>query len=358
MKALDLALKAGRLRQSPVTSFIHHCDHAEHTRDGIPTYENFCFALTLFRTKTAENGLEAKALLEKLFAFQTQDGFPIYLHEYPICHSRKHSARIALVAHLLLKEFSAVLGEKLRGQLQMLASFMSIPQNPQTPQDWAEFLVHSQHAPLDQAAAFQLWETHALCFTGPQKQRGGEPAVTLFDLILGEWTGRYSQRALQDSPIHLQASLIFPHTITLPPRPQSWQRQFWGDGNPTHSAVFQTKGSFLEENLIELPAADVQDEVESSFFFNRHEGAVVTVNGTRATTFQPGEPITIETGGKKFEIVFSLQEGSGKFWGHIYFGNRPEQMALRHHEAFDWHLALRTIDRSERCLIKVVCTTA
>lgn len=356
MKAVELALKSGRLRQSSITSFVHHHDNLEHAKETIPIYENFCFVLALFRTRTAENVLEAKALLDKLFGFQTESGFPIYLHEYPACHSSKLLSKLAPIAHFLLRDFTSILGESLRSKLQKIVTHLNPPTNSQTPEEWADFLIHTQITHVDPTPALQLWDDKALCFVGAQKQKRYEPAVTLFDLILGEWTQSFSPRAFQDCPAHLQAALIFPNQIAPVTYVKQWERRFWGDGNPTHSAVFQTKGVMVEEEIVELPAADVQDEIESSFFFNRDDTARVTINGVKATTFQLDEPVIFESGGKKFKIVFSLQEGQGKFWGHIHFGNRKGQIGSIRHEAFDWHIALRTIDRSQRCLIKVIWT--
>src|SRR3569832_1741282 len=90
MKSLELALRAGRARQSPQTGFVHHSyENLERSAETIPVYENFCFALALFRTKTVENVLEAKNLLERLLAFQTAEWFPLFLHDYPLVKSRK-----------------------------------------------------------------------------------------------------------------------------------------------------------------------------------------------------------------------------------------------------------------------------
>ena len=416
MKALDLALKAGRLRQSPITHFVHHCaEHRQHARETIPVFENFCFILALFRTKTADNVLEGKDLLEKLFAFQTAEGFPVYLHEYPQCRSRALLQKISLIAAILLRDFSSVLGEALRTRLQALLMPIAIKVNPQTPEDWAEFLIQTQITGDDQTAALQLWDFKALCFKGAQKQDRGEPAVTLFDLILGQWTGRYSDRAVQDHPVHLQASLIDPKTISLPEKSseKKWIRRFWGEGSPTHSSMLHTQGEVAEEEssiLIDLSAKEVQDEVEIAYFLNRHPLTTVSVSGKKATSFQMGESVYVASGSEKFEIVFSLVEGEGRFWGHLSFANRPGQKgALQHEEgvvklrfgaksalfgqdpdsaqiaysrssmsicaetgpaqkssnlaskasfaipseAFDWAISLRTIERRSRCLVRL-----
>jgi hypothetical protein len=360
MKSIELAIKAGRLRQSPATHFVHHsAEKPDYSREVIPVYENFCFALALFRSKMAANALEGKSLLEKLFAFQTAEGFPVYLHDYPRCHFRQLSQKLAPIAFFLLKDFSSILGEPLREKLQALAALLTPPSDPKSPEEWADFLIYTQIIKSDSSDLFGIWDFKSQCFMGPQKQAQQEPAVTLLDLILGEWTGSYSLRALQDHPAHLQASLIYPGHLSCREVQQKWSRKFWGDGSPTHSAMLQTKGVVSELNntvFIDLPSQEVYDEVETSYYINRGIGTQLFVQGLKATAFQLGEPVIIESGCEKFKVIFSLEEGSGRFWGHLYFGNRPGQMgslgSLKY-EAFDWQIALRTVERKERCLLKM-----
>ncbi len=339
MKSVELALKAGRARQSPQTGFVHHSyENFERSAETIPVYENFCFALALFRTKMSENVLEGKALLEKLFAFQTATGFPVYLHEYPAAKSERLQNKLSMVAHFLLRDFSTVLGESLRTKLAAL-----VRSNEEL--DWIDhFLLDASKMEVT------FWDSQALCYSGVQKQVRGEPEVTLIDLMMGEWGGKYSTRALADHPIHLQASLIYPRSVEIKEPAQSWTRLFWGDGHPTHSALLEVAE---EESVITLPEKEVHDEMEISYFINRVPGAVFTVGGVRATTFQLGEPVRVESGGKCFEITFSQVEGEGRFWGHIHMGNRPGQVVKDKHEAFDWRIALRTIERTKSCRIKI-----
>src|SRR4051812_26440911 len=115
MKVVELALNAGRKRQSEVTGFVHLCyENPDHNRDTIPVYENLCFALALLRSRTAENVLEARALLDKLLAFEIGGQFPVYLHEFPQCRF----TRAYPVISYILRDFHGVLGDKLRLRLQ------------------------------------------------------------------------------------------------------------------------------------------------------------------------------------------------------------------------------------------------
>ncbi len=349
MKSIELAIKAGRARQSPLTGFVHHnYENSERASETIPVYENFCFALALFRTKSVENILEAKALLERLFAFETHEGFPIYLHEFPQVKSRRLEQKLSIVAQFFLRDFSSVLGDFLRSKLEMLIRPID------KTDDLADFLIQSQLTGDDVEPALRLWDPKALCFIGSQKQEKGEPAVTLYDLILGEWGGKMSPRVLQDHPIHLQAALIYPKEVLLSEPLQSWSRRFWGTGSEIHSALLNAAGTLTENNdilYIDLPEKEVHDEVEVCYFINRWPGSPLT-----ATTFQLDEPVYIESGGLKFEMIFSLIEGEGRFWGHLHLGNRPGQIGCKgvsKHDAFDRTIALRTIERTKPARIKI-----
>jgi hypothetical protein len=362
VKAVDLALKAGRKRQSEITRFVHHCyeDPARHA-ETIPVYENFCFALALLRSRTAENVLEAKALLEKLFAFRAGKEFPVYLHEYPHCRYAGLGSKLYPVVFFILRDFHTVLGEKLRAdlvQLQNDYSFME-PALPKTPEEWAQFLIYSQIAGCGKADALKQWDPECLAFIGPQKQERGEPAVTLYDLFLGEWGGRFSTRALQDHPVHLQASLVYPGDASFSAPAQTALCQFWGSGHPTHSSLIHSPGQVIEEEgslRIILPEKEVQEEIEAAYFCNHHASTEFFINGQKANTFQLGDTVQVISEGQTIEISFILESGEGQFWGHIYRGNRPGQLSCRgdeKYEAYDWVVGLRTIKRGASAVIRL-----
>ncbi len=366
MKGYELALKAGRLRQSPVTHFIHaNPENPERAWDSIPLYENFCFILALFRAKTAESILEGKALLERLFAFKTDEGFPLYLHEYPLCRSHRLASKLSIAARFLLRDFNPILGESLKEKLRSMVIPFEEGQIPTSPEECADYLIESQLSGKVRIPVLAWWDSKALCFRGPQKQDKGEPAVTLYDLIAGEWGGTFSKRALIDHPVHLQASLIYPQeegllTSWQPSKKQSrWARNFWGDGNPTHSAVLSTQGAIVEKGdtiEIHLPSKTVHDEVEVSYFLNKHSPTHFSVQGIRSTTFQLGETIEVQSGAQNFQMVFSRLQGRGRFWGHLYCANRPGQIGCKgvyQHEAFDWVLGLRTVEREDETRLKI-----
>jgi hypothetical protein len=117
----DLAIAAGKKRQSTQTGFVHHfyheADKAEH--QTIPIVENFLFAFALLQSKTIEQMTEAKELIHKLLHFQNskEGNFPIFIHEYPECKDRYTGAQLLPVIYYILNEFHNILGEELKLRL-------------------------------------------------------------------------------------------------------------------------------------------------------------------------------------------------------------------------------------------------
>lgn len=355
MQSLELALKASRKRQSPLTGFIHFChEKTEYQWQVIPIYENFCFALTLLRTRLIDHVLEAKQLLTKLFSFQVNGHFPVYLHEYPECRHGRLNDKLYPVIFYILKDFEPVIGDKLLGLLKQFIhdNIYKGCDDPKTPDQWAEHLIYNQINHLSQQKAIFHWDFQALCYDQPQKQEKTEPAVTLYDLFLGEWAGSYSRRALQDHPSHLQGCLIYPYKGNLDFSVPSYSScyQIWGDGNFTHSLVLETKGSIQEKAdhcIIKLADQSVEDEIEITYLVNIHEKTSLWIRDCKATTFQLGDTITIRSNPQTMHLSFSLIEGQGSFWGHIYQGNRKSQIYKGENRfvAYDWVIGLRTVKR-------------
>ncbi|MFS8563022.1 MAG: hypothetical protein LVR00_01270 [Rhabdochlamydiaceae bacterium] len=243
MKLVNLALLATRKRQSRETGFVHYSYEHPESRDTIPLFENFCFVLTLFKTRMADHVLEGKALLEKLLSFQVGKNFPVYLHEFPLCRDLKLGKNIYPVIFWLLKDFYAVLGESLRNALQKLLLTLPKPflaKEPSSPEEWADFLILAQMEGTSIQPAVDKWHPTLFSYCGHQKQEKFEPAVTLYDLFLGEFAGAFSARALQDHPVHLRASLVQPISSLILPQdcPLTYTLSqpltfLWGGGGKT-----------------------------------------------------------------------------------------------------------------------------
>ena len=198
---IELALKAGRKRQSAVTGFVH-------LGDTIPIVENVGFALALLSSRTTENFLEGKEILQRLLHFQAESGnFPIYLHQYPQCDDYATAGRLIAPFHWILHDFGKMLGD-LKPRLELAYAKVK-EQKVYVPRNLADVLISEQLAgkPLTQIP--WLYSSYA----GPatyERQHGLEPEVTLLDLFLGSWTGTFSKRSLEDHDCHLLAALIRP----------------------------------------------------------------------------------------------------------------------------------------------------
>lgn len=272
-KMIDLAVSAGRKRQSPQTGYVHHHYHDDEPHVTIPVAENTYFVLALFRTRTVENIEEAKTLLERLLHFQKEGNFPIYLHEFPTCHNRYTGAQLLIPFYWITAHFNHILGNGLKSSLnQCVRQLLNFCLKAEAPPHislkiaaaasafgklWGDEALASQGqarlatidlgsftwtspsqisdllpalqliAPSLQNSAWHpiwewletTWHRHLLAYVGPAAllwQQGKEPLATLYDLYMGLLSGAFSARALQDSIMHLQAAMIQPSEEKLP----------------------------------------------------------------------------------------------------------------------------------------------
>ncbi|MES2345566.1 MAG: hypothetical protein V4494_06490 [Chlamydiota bacterium] len=369
---IDLALKAGKKRQSEQTGYVHHCyENASEEHCTIPVFDNFCFCLALFKSRLSEHVLEGKELLKKLLKFQVGDNFPVYLHEYPECRSLYLGSSIQFVLQIILLEFSHVLGSEIKSSLDISINALktrdeSSLRMPKTPAEWGDALAFSR-VPVEEALEFWHKELHA-CIGPIQYFEKGEPAVTLFDLYMGQLFGSFSRRALIDHPIHLRAALLSPPNLEkMGSNEQLYcyagSSLFWGGRDKLHSLYCHPKKAILERevdhylfHLQETIPEEGEDRHEIAFYATIDPSTILYVNGSRATTFQIGDLVELVSDTMRITFDFILVEGEGKFFGHIMQANRPAHRALlgeNLHTAYDWQISLRTIVRSSLCKIGV-----
>lgn len=371
---IELAVKAGRKRQSPQTGYVHYCYEAPQglRQDTIPFYENVCFVLALFRTRIADHVLEARSLLEKLLAFEVEGNFPVYLHEFPVCRNPKLGAKVIFVLKVLVKEFQNVMGSSLKEKISNILAqgiLEWIPRELKTPEAYAEALIYGT---IDYSEALSVWDPELHVYIGPgQMQERGEPAVTLFDLYMGQLFGSLSRRSLEDHPVHMKAALLFPPEVEKSSLPQLMHDQevvriwMWGGAEQLHSLFIDEKKSFLQwesKNRASftlpeiLPEETPLEAMEIAFFCNVHADTVLYVNGMRANTFQLEDKVEIVSKGIRVQLQFSIKSGEGRFFGHISRANRPTQRAFRESDpyaTYDWQIALRTLSRTPQCTLQL-----
>ena len=116
----------------------------------------------------------------------------------------------------------------------------------------------------------------------------------------------------------------------------------------------ETKGIVLEEGVIELPEGLVEDEIELALYQEAHPSVSIFVNEKKANTFGWGDKVQLKTPSCTTTLSFALEEGEGRFFGHIFKANRSGQPKSEDRfEAYDWKICLRTLKRHTRCRIKV-----
>lgn len=475
---IDMAVRSGREKQSRQTGYLHFCYQIpeEDKHDPIPVVENMLFALALLRTRTAENILEAKTILDNLLHFQLIDGpssgnFPKYLHEFPSCKQRLIGANLLPPLYWILKSFHQILGSELRQRLESalknLINFciktyrekpapyqvalkiaaaaksagrhLNIPTMEiegdslltelhavKTPEAWyspadiAEILIALQmvYPCISRSPWSEFWGHlektwhHSTCsYIGPsirEYQQGFEPQPTLYDLYLGYFSKTFSKRTSGNQIYHLQACLIqpsedklekphlplinigslndhayflkqdekcafsiFERKEAIDPSEKGFHpfRLIWGQCDRTHSFVCQGGTSkqmtfnthedgvdlifYFEEPL---GTDEKEKSREIAFYFDMHEEINITTKGSSSNTFLLGDEVKIVSKGLSLAMHFILEEGDGRFFGHLMPGNRPAQTSAKGHnqfQAYDWQLFLRTLHRPGPCQIRV-----
>ena len=399
---VQLNLASARKLQSLQTGYLH-------LQEMIPLFENLCFALALLRSRTSENMLEGKALIEKLLHFEVDGNFPLYLHEFPQCKKRSLGIDMLPVFYWILADFSSVLGEelslKLRQLMGRLVSFgykthgqrplhptslaklhayfepEQVPtQFPKSSEEWGDLFIayqmaHAQGGKWDAVLqkGLSFWHPELCASSLAHTQNRDQPQATLFDLFCGHYHGRYSQRALTATPFpHLHAALIRPFLVDrqssslTSPLLISEDAPFslyWGSAEMLHSLTLEAKKVEVEREMKEgeihftlrlsnTVPPEGEESYECSFYLNHHPDHAIFVSPEqKASAWKMGESIEINSQGQRWLLQFEVMEGEGQFYGHLLRGNRPGQHHAVGFAAHDWRIALRTIRRSEGCTL-------
>lgn len=415
-KLIEFHLEVAKKRISPQTGFLHlfYDDPKAEVQNTIPVLENMYYALALFRTRMSDPILEAKQLIERILPFEVEGNFPIYLHHYPSCKDRCLSLHLLPVIHYLLTDYKQVLGEELTKKLEdlskrivrharaveltkklpfgadvKLAAFTKqlTPKTPSSSQEWGEYLLalHMSHPSswLEEQEiknAASQWNSSLTMYVGEgkvQPQDGYFSKATLFDLFMGMQTRGFSESALQNPILLLSSSLVHPFPYeasqlpfnedTLVVLSSNELKQpvslFWKEKEALRSLSLEISGGLVsvEKHLEgvalqftypeELPIDE--DNAEIAFYIDAGKTAELIVDGARASTFLISQEVKMQTEERSINIAFFLEEGEGKFFGHISKANRFMQARKEVYTAYDWKVGLRTIHRSERCVLRV-----
>lgn len=269
---VDSAVSMGRRYQSPETGMLHFSEQGTdpNRHDLIPLYENFLFALALFKARTSETVEEGRALLARILNFQTETGgFPQHLHEFP--EVRGDGVRLLHPLYLLLTDEATYLGKTASERTKEAAVKLLRSLKESEPKSFVRALLFaasliqfgklfsdsaltkqgdllleklsieskdssfgSWYSPEligETYLALQLLDSdlgvkgfeHFLPFVEESfaraqqafalpavkiEQRGSEPAATLYDLMIGQLTGNFSYRAFDSLPFQLKGGLF------------------------------------------------------------------------------------------------------------------------------------------------------
>jgi hypothetical protein len=261
-----------------------------------------------------------------------------------------------------------------------------------------------------------VWHFPSCTFMGPclkNYQQDLEPQPTLLDLYFGLFRNSFPARALITPQVmHLQGALIqqvqdvsldldYPIQAQGTFNGQKWlveqtsryayslfqkkqesnqsQDRFyhplymvWGDLQRVHTLVCQGSQqshltfevhqsqfdmTFQFKNLFKCE--DWEKDREMAFYFDLADEYSITINEKSATTFEMDDEIKIVTPHLSFSIKFNLIEGEGSFKGHLMKGNRSSQISNKgekRYNAYDWQVFLRTLRRSENCIVRARIT--
>lgn len=408
-KCVDLCLEACRKRQSPRTGFVHYFSLYEEFTDTIPLYENFCFALALYRQKTVESAIEGKDLIDRLLAFQTEEGnFPVYLHDFPKCKDRMQGLKIAPLLIQLQRRFSSILSpdfkERLALGVQKILRFSEDKAfgpwqerfqacasgrfdgsfNPISPSEWADFLITAQLTQGEHGLNLPPFHSDLQVLLNPkapQIQEGFEPKPHLLEWLFAEAEGHFSKRLLRDHPLQMHLGAFFPiraeNSLQEPNLATLWThrddafraadllRILWGK-DPLNSFVAPQSGfadiALIGKNeweiLFDLPEdapQNTNDLFEVLFYCNASMGIELFINGKKGIVFGLNDQIKIQSSEQSISLSFELISGSGDFCGHFSKANRPSQVHLKNFAAYDWQIGLRTLRRTPRATLRCVC---
>ncbi len=418
-RCVDLAIAACRKRQSPRTGFIHYFPGSDEALDTIPLYENFCFAAALYRQKTVEAASEAKDLIERLLAFQSEEGnFPVYLHEYPRCHNRMQGLKIAPILLQLMRHFSSIFSSELKKRLCSVIEKICEFSKDQafgpwqfryqtcmssglvepfdwtyfSPSDWIEWLVSAQLGGGIEVPLTSLFHPELQIFLNPyspQIQEGSQPKAQLIEYLLAEHLGHFSPRLLQDHPSQIHLAALWPISLSQESASQFensfsdasraalWTPQeetksvdllriFWQGGDAVHSFVIPQPGygdiSLIGKNqweiLFSLPeeADQSQNDLFEVLFYGNYSPQIQwMVNGKKGTVFSLRDLIEMQSPACQLSLSFECIEGNGGFLGHFSQANRPSQTRLKNYVAYDWQIGIRTLRRTKSATLRVVC---
>jgi len=253
------------------------------------------------------------------------------------------------------------------------------------------------------------WHRGIASYAGPglkEWQQKEEPQVTLYDLVCGYFSDAFSGRSFKERPLHLEAMLItvtddrfrvmeYPLEIQGKIKGAKWLlhledcfaysyiekahielkpgyekgfypfKLLWGNKQRAHTFVCQGGDAIainFESNEIIFHLEgngefeDREKAREIQFFLDVDQEQEFLVSDQKASTFTMQDVVIIKDKQLELDLSFEVLEGEGRFFGHRMLGNRPAQLENKgeaRFDAYDWQVFLRTLNRSEKCRVKI-----
>lgn len=253
-----------------------------------------------------------------------------------------------------------------------------------------------------------FWQENFLAYAGPpikEHQFKSSPETTYYDFLFSYLSNKLGKRILEDNISQLQAALIRPLKIKLLSSEVggSFQGAFLGNkwsfiqkkdssfsviqnsGNISPDLGFHVfrliwgspdriytlacpKGNYSLDYTVCSDGVDLIFTLSNSldfensrrcreivFYVSPCEEVGLLVGGRSATTFQVGEKLELKNSHLDLSMLFKVEFGKGRFFGHFVRGNRPSQLYLKRDKkffSFDSLVILRTVYREESCGVR------
>lgn len=414
---LDRVVRIGRLHQSTHTQLVHLFEGKSH-RETIPVFENFCFAFALIRQKTLDTVNEGKKILERLYAFQApadsswSGNFPVYIHEFPRCYDSLQPLWLSPILQMLLHQYRSILNDEFKKKTQLVLDRLLVAASSRREEKpflplWERryHALFNRSMPVTDISSASEWSEELLT-----SYLLGEPLDDLLRWVhpqMGVYVGPSAQeeqyqnepyvlpwfQLTSQSPVQqLQAALVDPGDFSGFSEAvlNNWKmiqkeneatsfalhsssgsdrialRMIWQGTDCLHSLVVTTGTSSVYTQPVndgmkvsfELPEIDeiAHNELfEVSVFCNISDETEVTIDQKKFTYFDLDQEILIQTPQKEVRLKFSVEEGEGKFCGHLCRSNRPFQMQengmdredTSFQQSYDWRIGVRTLRRTK-----------
>jgi hypothetical protein len=388
-KSHQIAAQAAKKYLSQQTGLVHYFYHApfDSCHHTIPLYENFCYALALFHTKTQDSVEEGKKVLSRLLTFQNPEGaFPVYLHEFPQVNDHFLNAYLIEPLKKIERDYKSILGAELKDRLAEAIKKMKV--QIQTQYDLIKPAGHivskinqalGTSYPYHEEFEQRRWHRPTSLLIGPSLkdfQEGYEPKIEVIDLEYD------TPRTLSLNPHHIAASLIDDVKEMQEPKPveQGAGWYIYQDETFAYSLLEKRELGLTQPgaHLFRLIAKGekrlhtfvLPGVIGESMEF-RVQGNVIEIDiglkgepGTQeivfyhdflptvGNVFYKNEPHHIDLEGVKVNFSFDVVKGTGDFVGQKARGNRPAQI-IKNGIAYDQMIFLRTLRRSEEATVRI-----